>query len=105
TIPEALAFGAGQGIAASAPGSAAALAARVSMAMAVPTLGVIVSLLMVAAALGAGIAFRGPSAQPDPQTQDQASRADLVASEKPIQQPPASFWDQSAVPVDVRGRV
>ncbi len=73
--------------------------------MTLPRLGVIATLLMAAAALGTGIAFRGLSAEPEPQTQDLAPHADLATLEKPIQQHPAFFWDQSEVPVNVWGQV
>jgi RNA polymerase sigma factor (sigma-70 family) len=105
TIPGALAFGAGQALDAGVSASAAGLAAQVGMTMALPRLCLTAALLLVTAALGAGIGYRLQSSEPEERAQDLSPPANLTALQKPGQQRPDPFWDQSDVPVDVRGRV
>ena len=105
TIPEALAFGSGQGIVASVPSAAAALATRVGSTMALPRLCVTAALLLVTVALGAGIAIRLQSPEPEERAQELTPPANLAALQKPVQQQPTPFWDQSDVPIDIGGRV
>ncbi|HEV8062256.1 MAG TPA: sigma-70 family RNA polymerase sigma factor [Gemmataceae bacterium] len=104
-IPGALAFGAGQGMVTGVSTSAAVLAGRVVMAMALPRLIFGAALLLITAALGAGIALRGNSPEPATPTQDSSPRAAIAALRKPIQHPPVPFWDQSDVPIDIGGQV
>jgi hypothetical protein len=73
--------------------------------MALPRLTIGAALLLTIAALGAGIALHHKSAEPAPRTQESSLRADLAALRQPIQPPPEPFWDQSDVPIDVRGHV
>jgi RNA polymerase sigma factor (sigma-70 family) len=105
TIPGALAFGAGRGMATGISTSAAAVAGRVVKAMALPRLTVAAALFLAVAALGAGIALHSKSPEPVAQAQDSSPRADRAALQKPIQHPSGPFWDQSDVPIDVRGQV
>jgi len=105
TIPDALAFGAGQGMVTSVSTSAAALAGRVVKAMALPRLAMAAALVLTTAALGAGIALHSKSPEPAARAQDSSPRADLAALQEPIQHPPGPFGDPSDVPIDVRGQV
>ncbi|HEV3443370.1 MAG TPA: sigma-70 family RNA polymerase sigma factor [Gemmataceae bacterium] len=105
TVPGALAFGVGQGMVTGVSTSAAALAGRVVKVMALPRLATAAALLLITAALGAGIALYRKSPEPASRTQDSSPRAVLAALQKPIQHPPGPFWDQSDVPIDVRGHV
>ncbi len=104
-IPGALAFGAGEGMVTGVSTSAAALAGRVVMAMAVPRLVIAAGLLLITAALGTGIALQRQSPEPAMPAQDTSPRASLAALPKPIPHPPEPFWDQSDLPIDVGGQV
>ncbi len=104
-ISGALAFGAGQGTVTGVSASAAALAGRVGMAMAIPRLVMATALLLTIAALGTGIALQRQSSEPAMPAQDTSPRASLAALPKPIPHPPGPFWDQSDIPIDVGGLV
>jgi RNA polymerase sigma factor (sigma-70 family) len=104
TIPGALAFWAGQGMVTGVSPSATAVAGRVVKAMALPRLIMATALLLTIAALGAGIALHRKSPEPASRIRDSSPLADLAAL-KPIQHSPEPFWDQSDVPIEVRGHV
>jgi RNA polymerase sigma factor (sigma-70 family) len=105
TIPGAVAFGAGQAMVTGVSTSAVAVAGRAVKAMALPRLTMAAALLLTLAALGAGIALHRKLPEPTSRTQDSSPRADLAVLQKPIQHAPEPFWDQSDVPIDVRGHV
>ncbi len=105
TVPGALAFGEGQIVVTSVSSSAAALASRVVVTLAVPRLTMAVALLITTVLLGAGIAYRLQSPEHEGRAQEFAPPADLVTLPKPVQSQPAQFWDQSDVPMEVGGRV
>jgi RNA polymerase sigma factor (sigma-70 family) len=105
TIPGALAFAAGQGMGTGVSTVAAAVAGRIAKALALPRLTQAAALLLMTAALGAGIALYRKSPEPVPPTEDATHRADLATLAKPVRHPLDPFWDQSEVPVEVRGQV
>jgi hypothetical protein len=104
TIHGALAFGAGEAAETGVSQSAAALASRVGMAMAIPRIALTAALALTLAVLGAGIALHGKTPEPEPPAQDTSPRAELAALPA-LAQHPLPFWDQSDIPVEVGGQV
>jgi RNA polymerase sigma factor (sigma-70 family) len=105
TIPAAMAYGAGEASATVVSQSAAYLASRVVTAMAIPKLAITAVLVLTLAAVGAGIAVPGKPPEPTPPAQNVLPATEVSAAQKPLQQTPAAFWDQSDVPIDVQGQV
>jgi RNA polymerase sigma factor (sigma-70 family) len=102
TIPGALAFAAGQGMVSGISTSAAAVAGRVGRAMALPRFTMAAVLLVTTAALGAGVALYHKSPE-----ENRSNHTALATRHSPPATPdlPEPFWDQSDVPIDVKGQV